>query len=697
MSTLTQWADRAGLATPDNYKVLAGPVLIIMIMAMMILPLPPIILDLLFTFNIALSVLVLLVAMFTTRPLDFMAFPAVLLFATLLRLSLNVASTRVVLMEGHSGAGAAGQVIESFGEFLVGGDLAVGLIVFLILIVINFMVITKGAGRIAEVGARFTLDSLPGKQMAIDADVNAGTIDEHTAKKRREETAMEADFYGSMDGASKFVRGDAIAGILIMGINLVGGLIVGMVQHDMSAGAAARSYTILTIGDGLVAQVPALVISTAAGVTVSRVSGEQDVGQQMIGQLFNKPVVLFLAASVIGLLGLVPGMPNLVFLGFASGLGFIGWWLLRYRTEQPIGEDTPEDQPDTTNHTEDASWRDVEFVDALRLEVGYRLIGLVDEGQDGSLLRRIKGVRKKFAADVGFLPPIARIKDNLKLSPHSYRITLSGVEIGRGEVFVDQMLAIDPGNAFGEIEGQPGVDPAFGLPATWIKPDKQDEAEAKNFTVVDPATVVATHLNHLLGVRSHELLGRQEVSELLERVKGDFPGLVDEVTPEPVPLATLTSVLQNLLKEGVSIRDMRKILDTLAVHGHETKDSRDLTAAVRDALGPAIVADLFGNQDPVGVITLEGELERMLENSLSQGGPVEPNLAQTLFDQTGEAVRAQKEAGQPGVLVVRQPLRATLARFMGPDIPGLTILSQTELPDDRNIQSMRQVGANSGA
>ncbi len=692
MSTLTQWADRAGLATPDNYKVLAGPVLIIMIMAMMILPLPPIVLDLLFTFNIALSVLVLLVAMFTTRPLDFMAFPAVLLFATLLRLSLNVASTRVVLMEGHSGAGAAGQVIESFGEFLVGGDLAVGLIVFLILIVINFMVITKGAGRIAEVGARFTLDSLPGKQMAIDADVNAGTIDEHTAKKRREETAMEADFYGSMDGASKFVRGDAIAGILIMGINLVGGLIVGMLQHDMSASAAARSYTILTIGDGLVAQVPALVISTAAGVTVSRVSGDQDVGQQMIGQLFNKPVVLFLAASVIGLLGLVPGMPNLVFLAFASGLCFIGWWLLRYKTAQPSEKTATEEKPETTNQSEDATWRDVEFVDALRLEVGYRLIGLVDENQDGSLLRRIKGVRKKFAADVGFLPPVARIKDNLKLSPHSYRITLSGVEIGRGEVFVDQMLAIDPGNAFGEIEGQPGFDPAFGLPATWIKHDKQDEAEAKNFTVVDPATVVATHLNHLLGARSHELLGRQEVSELLERVKGDFPGLVDEVTPDPVPLATLTTVLQNLLKEGVSIRDMRKILDTLAVHGHETKDSATLTAAVRVALGPAIVADLFGNEDPIRVITLDGELENMLENSLSQGQGVEPNLAQTLFDQTASAVRAQKEAGQPSVLVVKQPLRAILARFMRPDIPGLTILSQTELPDDRNIKAERQVG-----
>ena len=697
MSTLTQWADRAGLADANNYKVLAGPVLIVMIMAMMILPLPPIILDLLFTFNIALSVLVLLVAMFTTRPLDFMAFPAVLLFATLLRLSLNVASTRVVLMEGHSGSGAAGQVIESFGEFLVGGDLAVGLIVFLILIVINFMVITKGAGRIAEVGARFTLDSLPGKQMAIDADVNAGTIDEATAKQRRDDTAMEADFYGSMDGASKFVRGDAIAGILIMGINLIGGLIVGIVQHDMSAGAAATSYTILTIGDGLVAQVPALVISTAAGVTVSRVSGEQDVGQQMIGQLFNRPVVLFLAASVIGMLGLVPGMPNIVFLGFAAGLGFIGWWLLRQADQPDQTRVEAEPAPAATEASEDATWKDVEFVDALRLDVGYRLIGLVDEKQDGTLLRRIKGIRKKFAAEVGFLPPVAHIKDALKLSPHSYRITLSGVEIGSGEVQVGQLLAINPGNAFGEIEGQPGEDPAFGLPATWINADKRDEAEAKNYTVVDPATVVATHLNHLLRQRSHELLGRQEVSELLERVKLDFPGLVDEVTPDPVPLATLTSVLQNLLKEGVSIRDMRKILDTLAVHGHETKDSRDLTAAVRVALGPAIVADLFGNQDPVGVITLDGELERMLENSLSQGGPVEPNLAQTLFDQTGEAVRAQKEAGQPGVLVVRQPLRATLARFMGPDIPGLTILSQTELPDDRNIQSMRQVGGTSGA
>ncbi|RJS95179.1 flagellar biosynthesis protein FlhA [Salinisphaera sp. Q1T1-3] len=692
MNTLTAWLGRSGLDQPGPYKMLAGPLLIIMIMAMMILPLPPFVLDVLFTFNIALSVMVLLVSMFTTKPLDFLAFPAVLLFATLLRLSLNVASTRVVLMNGHEGAGAAGQVIESFGEFLVGGNLAVGLIVFLILIVINFMVITKGAGRIAEVGARFTLDALPGKQMAIDADLNAGLIDEKTAKSRREETAMEADFYGSMDGASKFVRGDAIAGILIMGINLIGGLIVGIAQHGMSMSGAAKTYTILTIGDGLVAQVPALVISTAAGVTVSRVASEQDVGQQLIGQLFNNPKVMFLAAGVLGLLGLVPGMPNMMFLLFTAALAGIGWWL--HREARARESQTSEAVPaaSASAAAEEASWDDVQLVDPLGLEVGYRLIGLVDAAQDGELLRRIRGIRKKFAAEVGFLPPVVHIRDNLDFAPHDYRVTLNGVEIGRGEAYVGQFLAIDPGGAVGELEGRAGQDPAFGLPATWIEPDKRDSAEARGFTVVDAATVVTTHINHLLSTNAAAMLGRTEVSQLLERVKKDYPDLVDEVVPKPIPLATLTVILENLLAEQVSIRDMRRILDTLAVHGAHTTDSDALTAAVRVALGAAIVESWFGADKQIDVIGLDARLEQMLSQALSNGGGIEPGLAQTLIDQTEQAARAQADSGVSPVLVVKHDLRPLLARFLRRSIDSLVVLSQAEIPDDRRLRVARLIG-----
>ncbi|WP_423821841.1 flagellar biosynthesis protein FlhA [Salinisphaera sp. SPP-AMP-43] len=693
MNALTAWLGRAGLDDPGHYKILAGPVLIIMIMAMMILPLPPFVLDVLFTFNIALSVMVLLVSMFTTKPLDFAAFPAVLLFATLLRLSLNVASTRVVLMNGHSGPGAAGQVIESFGEFLVGGNFAVGLIVFMILIVINFMVITKGAGRIAEVGARFTLDALPGKQMAIDADLNAGLINEETAKNRREETAMEADFYGSMDGASKFVRGDAIAGILIMGINLVGGLIVGVAQHGLSPGDAARTYTLLTIGDGLVAQVPALVISTAAGVTVSRVSSDQDVGQQLIGQLFDNPKVMFLAAGVLGMLGMVPGMPNGVFLLFTAMLGGLGWWLRReakareveQRETAPVAEASPE--------AAEASWQDVQLVDPLGLEVGYRLIGLVDASQDGELLRRIKGVRKKFAAEVGFLPPVVHIRDNLEFSPHAYRLALNDVEIGRGEAFVGQWLAIDPGGAVGELEGRAGQDPAFGLPATWTDTGLRDQAEAQGYTVVDAATVIATHINHLLSTHAAAMLGRAEVQQLLERVKADYPELVDEVVPKPISLATLTAILQNLLSEQVSIRDMRRILDVLAVHGQHTTDSEELTAAVRVALGGAIVEAWFGADKQIEVIGLDGRLEQMLGQALSNGGGLEPGLAQTLVEQTEQAARGQADRGVSPVLVVKHDLRPLLARFLRRSVDSLVVLSQSEIPDDRQLRVARVIGA----
>ncbi|MES1923797.1 flagellar biosynthesis protein FlhA [Salinisphaera sp. T31B1] len=689
---MTALFGRTGLSDASQLKMLAGPVLIILIMAMMILPLPPFVLDLLFTFNIALSVMVLLVSMFTTKPLDFAAFPAVLLFATLLRLSLNVASTRVVLMHGHTGPGAAGDVIEAFGAFLVGGNFAVGLVVFLILIVINFMVITKGAGRIAEVGARFTLDAMPGKQMAIDADLNAGLIDEETAKIRRRETSQEADFYGSMDGASKFVRGDAIAGILIMVINLIGGLLIGMGQHDLSVGEAARTYTLLTIGDGLVAQVPALVISTAAGVTVSRVASDEDVGQQLIGQLFTNPRVLFLCAGVLGLLGLVPGMPNLVFLLFTGLLGGLGWWLGQRERLRLAAEAAETPPPTATAETQEASWDDVQLIDALGLEVGYRLIGLVDAQQNGELLRRIKGVRKKFAAEIGFLPPVVHIRDNLEFAPHTYSLALHGVEIGRGEAFPGQWLAIDPGHASGTLEGREGVDPAFGLPATWIEDGHRDQAEAQGFTVVDAATVIATHINHLLSVNASRMLGRTETQQLLDRVKQDAPGLVDDVVPKPVALSTLTAILQNLLDEDVSIRDMRQILDVLAVQGEHSADANELTAAIRMALGRSIVQHWFGAAAQLEVMSLDSRLEQMLAQALANGGGMEPGLAETLMSQTEEAAARQEGRGVAPVLVVQHELRPLLARFLRRRLPRLAVLSQNEIPDDRSLRVTTLIG-----
>ncbi|MDN6632432.1 MAG: flagellar biosynthesis protein FlhA, partial [Enterobacterales bacterium] len=527
-----------------QWKVLAGPILILMILSMMVLPLPPFILDLLFTFNIALSIMVLLVAMFTQRTLEFAAFPTILLFSTLLRLSLNVASTRVILLDGHTGGAAAGRVSEEVGHFLVGGNFAIGIVVFIILVLINFMVITKGAGRIAEVGARFVLDGMPGKQMAIDADLNAGLIGEDEAKKRRSEVTQEADFYGSMDGASKFVRGDAVAGLMIMALNVVGGLLVGVIQHGMPVGQAAETYTLLTIGDGLVAQIPALVISTAAGVIVTRVSTDQDVGEQMVNQLFSNPRVMILSASVLGLLGLVPGMPNLVFLLFTAALLGIAYWISKRegraapsQAEQAIPEAPP---------VVEATWEDVQLEDPLGLEVGYRLIPMVDFQQNGELLGRIRSIRKKFAQTMGFLPPVVHIRDNLELSPSGYRILLKGIEAGRGEAHPGRWLAINPGSAAGTLEGEATVDPAFGLPAIWIDNALREQAQIQGFTVVEASTVVATHLNHLVGNHASELFGRQEAQQLLERVTQEMPKLTDDLIPGTVTLTTLHKVLQNL-------------------------------------------------------------------------------------------------------------------------------------------------------
>ena len=691
MANLAALLRLPGNMKETQWKVLAGPLLILLILSMMVLPLPPFILDLLFTFNIALSIMVLLVAMFTQRTLDFAAFPTILLFSTLLRLALNVASTRVILLDGHTGAAAAGQVVEAFGHFLVGGNFAIGIVVFIILIIINFMVITKGAGRIAEVGARFVLDGMPGKQMAIDADLNAGLIGEEEAKKRRSEVTQEADFYGSMDGASKFVRGDAIAGIMIMIINVVGGLLVGMVQHGMPFGTAAETYTLLTIGDGLVGQIPALVISTAAGVIVTRVSNDQDVGEQMVSQLFNNPRVLMLSAGVLGLLGMVPGMPNLVFLLFTAALLGLAWWQ-RGREMNPQAVTQPQPRAQETAAAVEATWGDVQLEDSLGMEVGYRLIPMVDHQQDGELLGRIRSIRKKFAQEMGFLPPVVHIRDNMDLPAARYRILMKGVEIGSGEAYPGRWMAINPGTASGTLPGEATVDPAFGLAAIWIDSALKEQAQIQGFTVVEASTVVATHLNHLIGQYASELFGRQEAQQLLDRVSQEMPKLTEDLVPGVVSLTTLHKVLQNLLAERVSIRDMRTIIETLAEHAPVQGDPHELTTVVRVALGRAITQQWFPGNGEVQVIGLDTALERLLLQALQGGGGLEPGLADRLLEQAQRALQNQEMLGAPPVLLVNHPLRALLARFLRRNLPQLAVLSNMELSDNRHIRMTATIG-----
>ncbi|MDY0309817.1 MAG: flagellar biosynthesis protein FlhA [Castellaniella sp.] len=683
-------------------RLMAGPVLILMVLAMMILPLPPFILDLLFSFNISLSVMILLVAMFTRKPLDFAAFPSVLLFATLLRLSLNVASTRVVLLNGHKGPDAAGQVIEAFGHFLVGGNFAVGIVVFIILVIINFTVITKGAGRIAEVGARFTLDAMPGKQMAIDADLNAGLIGEDEARKRRAEVSQEAEFYGAMDGASKFVRGDAVAGLLIMVINIIGGLIVGMAQHGMSASDAGSVYTLLTIGDGLVAQIPALVISTAAGVVVSRVADDQDVGQQVIGQLFSNPNVMFITAGILALMGLIPNMPHVAFLLFAAILGGGGWLLLqRQQRELQAAAADPGREQAAVAAAAEASWDDVAPVDPLGLEVGYRLISLVDHQQNGELLHRIRSLRKKFAQEMGFLPPVVHIRDNLEIKPTDYRILLFGVEIGFGVAQVGQWLAIDPGGVTGPIQGTPTKDPAFGLPAFWIDPALREQAQIAGYTVVDTATVVATHLNHLMHRYGSRLLGRQETQQLLDHIARDVPKLVEDLIPKTITLPQLQSLLRSLLDEDVPIRDMRSILETVTEHAPRLAalnpastgpNLDELLAQVRVALGRAIVQHWFAGETELRVIGLDARLERVLMQALGSSGALEPGLAENLLGDVQRTVQDQEDRGDAPVLVVPPVLRASLSRFLRHHLPHMAVLSSAEIPEERIIRVTAVVG-----
>jgi flagellar biosynthesis protein FlhA len=687
-------------ASKLSIREFALPLLIIMILGMMVVPLPPLLLDLLFTFNIALAMIVIMVSIYTVKPLDFAVFPTVLLLTTLMRLSLNVASSRIVLLEGHNGPDAAGKVIEAFGHALVGGNFAVGIIVFVILVIINFVVITKGAGRIAEVSARFTLDAMPGKQMAIDADLNAGLIGEDEARTRRATISQEAEFYGAMDGASKFVRGDAIAGILIVFINIIGGLIIGMVQHDLDFATAINNYTLLTIGDGLVAQIPALIISTAAGIVVTRVGGDkdEDVSTQLLGQMFDNSKVLYITGGLLVIMGIIPGMPiAFALMGvLTAGAGYLMDKRARDALEAASGGARPSAAPLTVDEMPEVGWEDVQAVDVIGLEVGYRLIPLVDRGQDGELLRRIRGIRKKFALDMGFLVPPVHIRDNLELKPNIYRIVLKGVEIGQGEGFVNQYLAINPGRVTGELTGIKTQDPTFGLPAVWIESEARDQAQAFGYTVVDASTVIATHLSNVIQTHSSELLGREETQALIDRVAKESPKLVEDIIPKVLQVSVLQRVLQNLLSEGVHIRDMRTILEVLADHAARTQDTEILTATVRTALGRAITQQLFAGNEEIQVIALEPRLESILMNATQtpgvDGPGLEPGLAEQLLQGVSESAAEQEQMGVPSVLLVPSQLRTVLARFLRRSIPGLNVLAHTEIPDGRTIRIVHTVG-----
>ena len=689
MSKLTQslgMLARTGLGTP---------VLLVALLVMIVLPLPPLALDVFFTFNIALALVVILMTVYAPRPLEFSVFPTVLLLATLLRLALNVASTRVVLLDGHTGTDAAGKVIEAFGDFVVGGNYAVGLVVFAILVIINFVVVTKGAGRVSEVSARFTLDALPGKQMAIDADLNSGLITQDEARARRLETSAEADFYGSMDGASKFVRGDAVAGILILFINIIGGLVIGTVTHDMALGDAARTYILLTIGDGLVAQIPALLLSSATAIIVTRVSAAGDMGTDVIRQLFGSARAIGVAAAIIGMLGLVPGMPNLVFLGLAAALGGAAW-MLHKRSRQTEVEVLPE-EPAEPAAPRDLAWDDVSQVDPVGMEVGYRLIPLVDRSQGGVLLERMKGVRRKLSEELGFLIPPVHVRDNLDLGPNGYRITLNGVPAARGEIHADRHLAINPGRVYGQLEGTETTDPAFGLPAVWIAAEQRDQAQTLGYTVVDPATVVATHLSQVLRDHSHELLGHDDAQHLLDRLAKSHPKLVENLVPKVLSLGVVLRVMQNLLAEQIPIRDMRSIAETLAEHGARSQDPVALTAAVRTALARFIVQGITDSNEDLPLIALDPGLEQVLQRSLqatgSAGLGIEPRLAERLQRGAREAAQRQEIAGEPAVLVTSAELRPWLARWLRPVVRGLHVLAYTEIPDSRPVKVVATLGA----
>ncbi len=676
---------------------LGVPLLVLLILSMLILPLPPFLLDVLFTFNIMIGLIIIMVAINSQKPLDFSSFPSILLLATMLRLGLNVASTRMVLVNGHEGPDAAGKVIEAFGAFVIGGNYLVGFIIFSILMIINFIVVTKGAGRVSEVIARFTLDAMPGKQMAIDADLNAGVIDQETAKHRREEISQESDFFGSMDGASKFVRGDAIAGLLILLINIIGGLAVGIGQHDLSFSEAGRIYVLLTIGDGLVAQIPSLLLSLATAIIVTRVTTSQTMTDQAKTQL-NNPMAMFVASGILILMGMVPGMPHFIFLTLGFGAGGVGFMLAnqaRVAVQQAaLGDSTQ--VAEEKSPSEELDWDDVDQVDLVGLDIGYGLIPLVNTETGGQLLPRVKGVRKKLSAELGFLVQPIRIRDNLDLAPDVYHIVMNGVVRGKGEIKVGREMAINPGQALGTIEGMPTKEPAFGLDAVWIEPSQRDYARTLGYTVVDAATAVATHLNTLLRNNCAELLSHDETQQLLDKVAARSPKLVEDLVPGKLPLATITKVLQNILDESVSVRDMRTIIEVLSTESGNTQDPDDLTAAVRPRLGRMIVQGLIDVNTSLPVITLNPSLEQMLHNILQQsskgqGLVIEPNLAEGLFNALAENTQKVENQGHPAVLVVSPGIRPWLAKIIRHRLPDLTVLSYSEIPDDQAVKVVATV------
>lgn len=677
---------------------LGTPLMLVIMLSMMMLPLPPFLLDIFFTFNIALSLVVLLAVIYSERPLDFAVFPTVILLATLLRLALNVASTRVVLLNGHNGTNAAGQVIESFGEVVIGGNYTVGLVVFIILVVINFVVVTKGAGRVSEVSARFTLDALPGKQMAIDADLNAGLINQEQAIKRRTDVAQEADFYGSMDGASKFVRGDAIAGILILVINIVGGLIIGMLQHGMSLSDALHNYILLTIGDGLVAQVPSLVLSTAAAIIVTRVSSAQNMGNALLAQVFSQPKSLIIAAGVIGLIGIIPGMPHIAFLLLAAGLGGIAYLFMNQEKAKKLQEaeqKTEQTQAIDPTITE-LSWDDVNPVDVISLEVGYRLIPLVDSAQGGVLLSRIKGVRKKISQELGFLIPSVHIRDNLDLKPNYYRLSLAGVVMGEAEIHSDRWMAINPGQVFGELEGIAGFDPAFGMEAVWITEGQKEQAHTLGYTVVDASTVIATHLSQILDLNSQQLLGYEETQQLLDKLAISSPKLVKELVPDGLSLGMVSKVLQGLLVERIPLTDIRTIVETLAENAPKSKETDFLISQVRISLSRLITQKISGLYEELPIITLKPELEQLLHNTIQNntGGGVsfEPGMADKIQQSLMDFAAQQQAKQESAVLVVQPGIRAVLARFVRNISKEFHVLSYQEIPDNKQIRIIGSVG-----
>ncbi|MBN1142150.1 MAG: flagellar biosynthesis protein FlhA [Deltaproteobacteria bacterium] len=689
MNAVMDWRRWTEFLTRSDILVSFGIVAILMVM---IIPLHPLLLDVFLAVNITVALLILIISLYVAKALEFSLFPTILLGTTLFRLSLNVASTRLILLHGDEGPSAAGNVIQAFGQFVVGGDYVVGSVLFIILVIINFMVITKGAGRVAEVAARFTLDAMPGKQMAIDADLNAGLIDDKEARSRRKEIAREADFYGAMDGASKFVRGDAIAGILITFINIGAGFVIGVVQKGMEAGAAAQNYTILTVGDGLVGQVPALIISTAAGILVTRTAGTGDFGTELKGQFTFHPRAIWIVAAILAGFALIPGFPHFSFLTLSAAMAVIGY---RLEKSRKLKKDEIEQAPVKALEPKEDNFDEMLHVDLLELEVGYALIPLVDSAQNGELLNRIRSIRKQFAADMGFIVPPVHIKDNLQLKPNEYSILLKGVRIAGGEILPGHCLAMNPGGATETIKGVATVEPAFGLPATWISEDRKNQAQMAGYTVVDGTTVISTHLSELIKQHAHEILGRQEVQNLLDNVSKNSPKLVEELVPNLLPLGSVMHVLRNLLRENVPIRDMRSILETLADRAPAVRDPDLLTEYVRQALARSISMRLVKGDGTLPLFALDRALEDKIQNSLQHSGEgsymaLDPVLAQKMIQKLGEKVNDLDGDATP-VLLCTPLIRPHVKRLTERYLPNLMVLSHNEISPNLKVKSVGTV------